>query len=76
MTPARFAAVVRGLNGTARQVLDAVPAAEPVSVQRVVEQLHRQGRPKERGVVLGCLARMVDVGVLVEPERRQYRRAA
>lgn len=71
----RYEAVTRELTPTARKVFDCVPAQEAWTPFRIGTELKRQGVPKDRRVVEGCLVALVQDGLITrDPIKDTYQR--
>lgn len=75
MNEAKAARVESGLNGIARKVLDVVPLAEAWLPQQIVGELARAtGSNPDFRVVQGCLARLVDQGLVRRVDGARFQR--
>lgn len=70
MTPRRFKALLNEQTIAARKVFDAVPQQEAWTVVQVQSELHRTNSSlRDRRTIEGCLASLVDTGLVKEPQR-------
>lgn len=76
MTPAKMESLTQGLNGVAKKVLEACPLAGPWTTAQIIGEIRRQGHGIEFNVVQGCLARLVEQGLVREPEQGLFVRVA
>lgn len=75
MTPRRFKALLNEQTITARKVFDAVPQQETWTVNLVQQELHRVNSSlRDRRVIEGCLASLVNSGLVKEPQRGYFTR--
>lgn len=76
MTPAKMESLTQGLNGVAKKVLEACPLSGPWTTGQIVGEIRRQGHGIEFNVVQGCIARLVEQGLVREPEHGLFVRVA
>lgn len=73
MNRARFDALFSGLNAMAKKVYDAVPAAEPWTVNQIVTELVRLRISLcEFRTVAGCINTLVKAGLVREIQRGMF----
>lgn len=75
MNQARFQSIFNNLTVIAQKVFSAVPIADTWNAVEVHQELVRQGRARDFKTTQGCLASLVESGIVVEPERGAFRRA-
>lgn len=76
MNAARLQEAERSLNGAAKKVLDCVPFGDPLSMGRIVGLLAERGQKFDPRVVQGCLAALLDSGLVREAAAGTYQRVA
>lgn len=76
MSPKRFNSTYNGLTAAAKKVYGAVPIAEHWTIQQVLAELQRRGTSHEHRVVQGCLAVLLDNGLIRQPARGVFCREA
>jgi hypothetical protein len=75
MNLTRYQQLVDSLNTIATKVLSAIPIAEAWPRTRIQSELHRSTRALiDRRVLEGCIAKLVDVGLVKEVEPGCYKR--
>jgi len=73
MNQSKFESIERGLTVQARKVYDVVPQAESWDVSQIMSELHRRDIPMhDLNVVRGCIASLVDCGLVKEPKRGSF----
>lgn len=75
MRVSRYEAMERELTPVARKVFECVPVQEAWTVFRISAELKRQGTPKDRRIVDGCLSSLVRDGLIkFDPPTDIYQR--
>lgn len=74
MNLARYEELERAQNGVARKVLDIVPQQEAWTAQQIHSESARLGRHLERRVLDGCLIKLVEAGLVREPQPGRFQR--
>ena len=73
MTPARASLIERGLTGVASRVLDFVPLDDCWTPSQIHSEIMRQkGTSPGVPVVEGCLASLLESGLVKMPKPRMY----
>lgn len=70
----RFQALFEGINSAARKVYNATPISETWDVAALSRELERTTGRMDYRTAHGCLAHLVEVGLVLEPTHGMYRR--
>lgn len=77
MTPKKRDILIRGQTGIAQKVYECVPVQEPwASFQVLAAMRNMTGSTPDTRIVSGCLASLVDAGLIKKVGRDQYQRIA
>lgn len=75
MNPARLKSMEAGLTGVARKVLDATPISEGWPASRIQSEIKRLTQSQvDNKTVLGCLAHLVEQGLVKELQHGCFQR--
>lgn len=74
MNAARFHSLLSGQPAVAKRVFDAVPIAELWQTIDIYNELRRAGKARDVKSVEGCLNRLKESGLVLEPIRGHWRR--
>jgi hypothetical protein len=72
MSQARFNSVYSGLTAIAKKVYEAVPIAETWSIPQIIGELERTGFRHEYRSVAGCLATLLNAGLVQETSKGKF----
>lgn len=64
MNQAKMQSIERGLNGSARKILEHVEFDQERTLHEITQSLNRAGCPYQVSTILGCLKQMRDQGLL------------
>lgn len=74
LSPSRFHQLYACQTAVCKKVYDAVPKVDAWTPAQIVGELARLGRRSDTHLVTGCLATLVDAGLVYEPRRGQFLR--
>lgn len=74
MSSAKFERIFVGLTSAAQKVYEAVPISETWSANKIGSELRRKNIGIDFSIVQGCLNSLIDVGLVVERGRGEFRR--
>lgn len=76
ISKSKHQSLINGLSAIAKKVYGAVPIQDPWPTASVMSELSRSGARYEKKVVEGCLANLVNSGLIVEPASGTFLRVA
>lgn len=74
MKASRLRLIERGQTSIAKKVLSCIPIQAVWSHHQILDEIARSGSRMDVRIFDGCIAALLDAGLIKEPQRRNYQR--
>lgn len=74
MKASRLRLLERGQTSIAKKVLSCIPLQQVWSHHQILDEIARSGSRMDVRIFDGCIAALLDAGLIKEPQRRNYQR--
>jgi len=74
MKASRLRFLERGQTSIAKKVLSCIPLQQVWSHHQILDEIARSGSRMDVRIFDGCIAALLDAGLIKEPQRRNYQR--